>query len=34
LKKKDGEKPYASFEALDVKLNEPYTFSTEGYQIQ
>jgi hypothetical protein len=34
LKKKDGEKPYAAFEATEVKLNEPYTFSSEGYTVQ
>jgi len=34
LKKKEGEKPYAEFEALEVKLNEPYTFSSEGYIVQ
>jgi hypothetical protein len=34
LKKKDGEKPYAEFEALEVKLNEPYTFSSEGYTVR
>ncbi len=34
MKYKDGEKAHFTFEATEVKLDTPYTFSTEGYTVQ
>lgn len=32
FKRKDADAPYYSFEATEVKLNTPFTFSSEGYR--